>query len=69
MTAKLRLLTMMALVSLCPAGCAPKNIFRCCDRYCFLADWTNAHSCINRDCTNANCCEPPIVDCNPECHR
>jgi hypothetical protein len=68
MIVKLRLIALLALGSLSLAGCAAKEIFDCCDRYCYLADWPNHHSCISC-CPNTGYCDPPIVDFSPECQR
>ncbi len=41
----------------CPEDCARRpghNLFSCCDQWCYLADWTNCHSCVNRGCYNCN---------------
>jgi hypothetical protein len=68
MIVKLKPLLLLAVLSLILSGCAAKEIFSCCDRHCFLADWTNHRSCINRRCCpQGDCCDPPIVDCSPDC--
>jgi hypothetical protein len=66
MIVKLKRLVLLGMFAACLAGCAPKELFSCCDRHCFLADWTNHHSCVSC-CPQNNCCQPPIVDCSPEC--
>ena len=52
MKGKLKSLVLAALLSLScgVAGChhcycAPKDLFLSIDRYCFVADWMNEHSC------------------------
>jgi hypothetical protein len=36
------------------SGCAPKEMFSWIDRNCFVADWTNHHSCLSC-CHNGGC--------------
>jgi hypothetical protein len=38
--------------------CAPKELFSCIDRHCFVADWTNHYSCVSC-CCHGNCQPPP----------
>ena len=54
MTARLILIKLLILVLLVFAGCAPKELFSCVDRHCFVADWTNHHSCLSC-CQNGGC--------------
>jgi hypothetical protein len=44
-----------AALALCLAftGCAPKEMFSWIDRNCFVADWTNHHSCLS--CCGKGC--------------
>jgi hypothetical protein len=38
------------LLLMTPGCCAPKELFSGIDRHCFVADWCNEHSCVNRAC-------------------
>jgi hypothetical protein len=56
-----RLQAIAIAISLCscvagctPVGCRPKELFSWIDRNCFVADWTNHHSCVSC-CRNGNC--------------
>lgn len=43
-------------------GCAPKETFSWIDRNCFVADWTNHHSCVSC-CRNGGCQQAyPMVE-------
>ncbi len=43
-----------------PSGCAPSELFSCIDRNCYVADWTNHHSCVSCCCCkHGSCCRPP----------
>jgi hypothetical protein len=46
----LRLLALAMLLPLAASCCAPKELFSGLDRHCFLPDWMNEHSCVNRAC-------------------
>jgi hypothetical protein len=45
------------------AGCAPSELFSSIDRHCFLADWTNHHSCVSCCCCKNGSCRrgSPVV--------
>jgi hypothetical protein len=43
------LLAALLLVGVC--GCSHNEMFSALDRHCYLADWTNHHSCLS-------CCPP-----------
>ncbi|MCI0333797.1 MAG: hypothetical protein L0228_11315 [Planctomycetes bacterium] len=53
MTARLKAATLILSFSLGLTGCAPSQLFSCIDRHCFIADWTNHHSCVS--CCHGNC--------------
>jgi hypothetical protein len=58
MHAKLVLILAMMVVTLA-SGCAPNELFSAIDRHCFVADWTNHHSCISCcDCKHGSCQHP-----------
>ena len=43
-------------------GCSPKDLFSWIDRNCFVADWTNHHSCMSCcNCKNGSCCKPALL--------
>jgi hypothetical protein len=64
MFAKLKLVTLALLLSLATSCCAPKELFSCIDRHCFVADWMNEHSCVNRACyCGHNCSHGDQSDC------
>jgi hypothetical protein len=43
-------------------GCAPRESFSWIDRHCFVADWTNHHSCVSC-CRNGGCQQSyPMVE-------
>lgn len=43
-------LTLLVAVLAGFAGCrGPTELFSCLDRHCFIADWTNDHSCVSCD--------------------
>jgi hypothetical protein len=65
MLVRLKFLVLAGLLSVTLTGCAGIDLFSCCDRYCYLADWTNHHSCLSC-CPHTGCCDPPIVDFTPE---
>jgi hypothetical protein len=50
MAAKLGCISLGLLFALTNFGCANRDIFDCCDRYCYCADWANCHSCVNAAC-------------------
>ena len=54
MSSKLKTFAAIASLFFGLAGCAPKETFSWIDRNCFVADWTNHHSCISC-CTHGNC--------------
>jgi hypothetical protein len=54
MFASLRAAAIAALFAASFAGCAPKETFSWIDRHCFVADWTNHHSCVSC-CRNGGC--------------
>jgi hypothetical protein len=66
MIAKLKFALLAVVISVSLTGCAGFDLFGCCDRYCYLADWANHHSCLSC-CKHGCCCEPPIIDCTPNC--
>jgi hypothetical protein len=72
MTTRLRHFSLALLLLMAP-GCAPKELFSGIDRHCFVADWCNEHSCVNRACykharhqsvchqTGCETCHQPMV--------
>ena len=62
MNRKLKVATLMLLLPFNFAGCAPKESFSWIDRNCFVADWTNHHSCLSC-CCDGNCQQAhPMVE-------
>ncbi len=55
---KLKLVALFAFFTLPFAGCAPRESFSWIDRNCFVADWTNHHSCVSC-CCSGNCQQSP----------
>ncbi len=49
-----RFATLVLFVGVTLSGCAPKETFSWIDRNCFVADWTNHHSCLSC-CRNGPC--------------
>jgi hypothetical protein len=51
----------LALLLPIAGGCrAPSELFSWIDRHCFVADWTNHHSCVSCCCCkNGSCQRPP----------
>jgi hypothetical protein len=47
---KFKLLALAVLLPFATSCCAPKELFSTLDRHCFLPDWMNQHSCVNRAC-------------------
>ncbi len=60
MLVKLKLLSLALPLAVSLSGCcAPKELFSWIDRNCFVADWTNHHSCISCcNCKNHSCQHP-----------
>jgi hypothetical protein len=50
MTTRLRHVLLAFIVLMAAGCCAPKELFSGIDRHCFVADWCNEHSCVNRAC-------------------
>ena len=46
-------------------GCAPSELFSGIDRHCFLADWTNHHSCLSCCCCKSGSCRRPAPVIHP----
>ena len=44
---KLKLVLLLILCVLVVSGCSHCELFSCIDRRCFIADWTNHHSCLS----------------------
>ena len=42
---KLKLILLLILCAFGISGCSHNELFSCIDRRCFIADWTNHHSC------------------------
>jgi hypothetical protein len=55
---KLTFAAMFAFFAISFAGCAPRESFSWIDRNCFVADWTNHHSCLSC-CCDGNCQHAP----------
>jgi len=55
---KLKSAALFAFFALAAAGCAPRESFSWIDRNCFVADWTNHHSCLSC-CCSGNCQQSP----------
>jgi hypothetical protein len=55
MLTRFKSLTLAVLLLGCLCGCrGPTELFSWVDRNCFVADWTNDHSCLScRYCANA----------------
>jgi hypothetical protein len=59
---KLKVAALVVSFSLTFAGCAPRESFSWIDRNCFVADWTNHHSCLSC-CCDGNCRQAhPMVE-------
>jgi hypothetical protein len=44
---KLKLFLLLLLFAPFLSGCSHNELFSCIDRHCFIADWTNHHSCVS----------------------
>ena len=58
------LATLIRFVLLLPiavgiCGCAPSELFSGIDRNCYVADWTNHHSCVSCCCCKHGSCRRP----------
>ena len=58
---------LLSLLLLVPSGCAhwgcePKELFSWIDRNCFVADWTNHHSCVSCCCGKNGCSHRPVSE-------
>jgi hypothetical protein len=61
MSAKLQIAAIAMSLSFGFVGCAPRESFSWIDRHCFVADWTNHHSCVS--CCHGNCKQAhPMVE-------
>ncbi len=60
MTVKLKLLMLFLPLVVSFSGCrAPSELFSAIDRHCFVADWTNHHSCVSCCCCKHGSCRRP----------
>lgn len=61
MPERLKAVVLAVALTSCLGGCAPKEMFSWIDRNCFVADWTNHHSCLSC-CRNGGCqqCGPMV---------
>jgi hypothetical protein len=51
----------LLLLPLMAGCCAPSELFSCIDRNCYVADWTNHHSCVSCCCCKHGSCRRPAA--------